>query len=63
VIRELAPIFATHPTWSAFVLTSSKTFEHHFAQVAGKRRKLFNGRIECQLYQFFGPLPPRKKNS
>ncbi len=59
-IRELAPIYAAHPNWSAFVLTPSKTFEHHFAQQASKRRKLFNGRIECQLYQFFGPFPPRK---
>jgi putative N6-adenine-specific DNA methylase len=62
-IRELAPIFAAHPTWSAFVITSSKSFEHHFAQQATKRRKLFNGRLECQLYQMFGPLPPRKPSS
>lgn len=60
-VRDLAPIFATYPTWSAFVLTQSKLFEQHFAQQASKRRKLFNGRLECQYYQFFGPFPPRNK--
>jgi putative N6-adenine-specific DNA methylase len=60
VIRELAPVVAAHPTWSTFVLSPSKTFEHHFGRPASKRRKLFNGRIECQLYQYFGPLRPRK---
>jgi putative N6-adenine-specific DNA methylase len=60
VTRQLASIYAHHPDWSAFIITSRKSFEHHFAQTASKRRKLFNGRIECQLYQFFGPFPPRQ---
>jgi len=46
-------------TWSTFVLSPSKTFEKDFGGKATKRRKLYNGRIECQLYQYFGPLPPR----
>jgi putative N6-adenine-specific DNA methylase len=49
------------PTWSYFVLTSHQGFERIFAKKADKKRKLFNGRIECNLYQYLGPLPPRPK--
>jgi putative N6-adenine-specific DNA methylase len=58
--RELANLAKQLPTWSFFVISPAKTFEHHFERKADKRRKLYNGRIECQYYQFFGPLPPRK---
>ncbi|MFC5652737.1 class I SAM-dependent RNA methyltransferase [Paenibacillus solisilvae] len=46
------------PTWSMFALTQPKTFEQTIGRNADKKRKLFNGRIECTFYQFFGPLPP-----
>lgn len=48
-----------YPTWSFFAFSPSKTIEHYFGRPADKKRKLFNGRIECNYYQFFGPLPPR----
>lgn len=54
-LRELGSVFAGLPTWSAFVLTPSRQLEHYFGRDANKKRKLFNGRIECQLYQFFAP--------
>jgi putative N6-adenine-specific DNA methylase len=58
--RQLLGVLKQHPTWSCFVISPAKTFEHHFERKADKKRKLYNGRIECQYYQFFGPLPPRK---
>lgn len=57
--RQLGSLAASLPNWSFFAITPSKTFEHHFGRKADKKRKLFNGRIECHYYQFFGPLPPR----
>ncbi len=47
-------------TWSFYILTSHRQFESLFGQKANKRRKLYNGGIECQYYQYFGPWPPRK---
>ncbi|WP_068773670.1 class I SAM-dependent RNA methyltransferase [Paenibacillus sp. FJAT-26967] len=61
-LRQLGNLSASIPTWSTFVLSPSKQLEHNFNRSADKRRKLFNGRIECQLYQYFGPLPPRNVN-
>ncbi|MFD1953450.1 class I SAM-dependent RNA methyltransferase [Paenibacillus thailandensis] len=62
--RQLGMLANTLPTWSFFAISPSKTFEHHFGRPADKKRKLFNGRIECHYYQFFGPLPKglHKKN-
>lgn len=58
---DLGYIASIHETWSFFVLTSYKGFERFFEKKADKNRKLYNGRIECHLYQYLGPLPPRNK--
>ena len=44
--------------WSIYVLTSHKEFERLFGRRSERRRKLFNGRIECTYFQFPGPRPP-----
>ncbi len=45
-------------TWSYYILTSYSDFENSFGEKASKRRKLYNGGIECQFYQYYGPWPP-----
>ncbi|MFK7695222.1 class I SAM-dependent RNA methyltransferase [Paenibacillus sp. HJGM_3] len=62
VIRQLGSVYSGLDTWSAFVLSPSKQFEHYFGRTADKKRKLFNGRIECALLQYLGPLPPRRRD-
>jgi len=57
--KDLGLVMKKHPTWSAFVLTSNKFFEKYYGKKADKKRKLFNGRIECDYYQYLGPLPPK----
>lgn len=59
--RDLGKASAPLDTWSVFVLTSHPGFEKLFGRQAGKKRKLYNGRIECNFYQYLGPLPPRAK--
>ncbi|WGU94886.1 class I SAM-dependent RNA methyltransferase [Paenibacillus dendritiformis] len=61
MVRDLGFMAKTLPTWSFFAISPSRQFEHYFGRPADKRRKLFNGNIECQLYQYLGPLPPRGK--
>jgi 23S rRNA (guanine2445-N2)-methyltransferase / 23S rRNA (guanine2069-N7)-methyltransferase len=46
-------------TWSLFVITNVPKVESIFGKRATRRRKLFNGRIECTYYQFLGPRPPK----
>jgi len=44
-------------TWSHYILTSNPNFEQLVGQKADRRRKLYNGRIECTYFQFYGPKP------
>ncbi|MNO13571.1 Ribosomal RNA large subunit methyltransferase L [compost metagenome] len=59
LVSQLGRITAGMPTWSFFAITPTKQFEQDFGRKAEKRRKLYNGRIECQYLQYLGPLPPR----
>ncbi|OPA81098.1 RNA methyltransferase [Paenibacillus selenitireducens] len=63
VMRQLGFVSRKLPNWSFFAICPNKQFEHYFGRPADKRRKLFNGRIECQYYQYLGQLPPRKPRS
>lgn len=47
------------PTWSHYILSSRLDLEALVGQQASRRRKLFNGPLECIYYQFHGPRPPR----
>jgi len=58
--REMGRVFAPWDTWSIYVITSDTGFEKYFGRKANKKRKLYNGRIECDYYQFIGPPPPRR---
>lgn len=58
IYDDMADAFAAFPTWSIYVLTSHPRFEHFFRRRADRRRKLYNGRIECTYYQYQGPKPP-----
>lgn len=40
------------PRWRVLVLTSHPEFERFFGRKADKKRKLYNGMIKCDLYQF-----------
>ncbi|MGG4039018.1 THUMP domain-containing class I SAM-dependent RNA methyltransferase [Heyndrickxia ginsengihumi] len=58
--REMGKAFQTLDTWSIYILTSYEKFEQLYGKKATKKRKLFNGSIRTDLYQFWGPRPPRK---
>lgn len=61
--KELGRSFRKLDTWSVFMLTSHPQFEKLYGAKADKRRKLYNGRIETQLFQYLGPLPPRERKT
>ena len=57
--REMGAVFKALDTWSFYILTSHPDFERIFGRKADKKRKLYNGRIQCNYFQFYGPRPPR----
>ena len=40
--------------WQKFIISSEPEFEHYFGKRADKKRKLYNGMIQCNLYQYLG---------
>ena len=48
------------PTWSFYILSARADLESLVGQTADRRRKLYNGPIECTYYQFHGPRPGRE---
>ncbi len=58
--REMGRVFQTLDTWSYYILSPQPSFEEYFGRKADKRRKLYNGMIACQLYQYYGPKPPHR---
>ncbi|HFI0239225.1 TPA: class I SAM-dependent RNA methyltransferase [Streptococcus suis] len=52
--REMGQTFEPLETWSKFILTSDEQFEKRFGKQADKKRKLYNGTLKVDLYQFFG---------
>jgi putative N6-adenine-specific DNA methylase len=55
--RTMGAVLKNMKTWSSYILSSHPQFENHFKRKADKRRKLYNGRIQCTYYQFYGPKP------
>lgn len=57
--RDMGETFRLLDTWSIYILTSNERFESLFGKKASKKRKLYNGNIKTDYYQFFGPRPLR----
>lgn len=60
--RDMGEIFKKLDTWSYYIITSLEKFEDVFGKKSTKNRKLYNGRIKCYLYQYYGPKPPRNED-
>lgn len=51
--REIGLKFRSFAPWQVYVLTSHEGFEKLYGKRADKIRKLYNGMIPCNLYQYF----------
>lgn len=57
IYRGLERLFSSLSTWSHSVLSADMRVEKSLKRRADKKRKLYNGRLLCNLYQFYGPKP------
>lgn len=60
VYKELGLVYQELEDWSLHMLTTLPKPEGFIGRRWDKSRKLYNGRLECHFYQFFGPKPPKK---
>jgi len=60
--KEMGQAFSKLDTWSIYMLTSHEGFEQFYGKPATKKRKLFNGFIKTDYYQYWSAIrPPRNK--
>lgn len=52
--KTLGSIMKNHPSWSVYILTAFQQFEKFYGKNATRKRKLFNGFIQTDYYQYFG---------
>ena len=47
--------------WKKYIITSEPEFEHYFGKRCDKKRKLYNGMIQCNYYMYTGNSRKEKK--
>ncbi len=57
--QEMGDLYRPLTTWSKYILTSDLAFEQYYGQKATKRRKLYNGTLRTDLFQYWGQKKPR----
>ena len=50
--KEMGLLLKRHPGWKMAVITSDSAFERNFGRRADKKRRLYNGRLECEFCIF-----------
>lgn len=60
--QEMGETFAPLKTWSKFILTSDEQFETKYGSLVDKKRKLYNGTLRVDYYQYFGERVRRSEN-
>ena len=51
--RDIGKAFTAMAPWQVYILSSYFGFESYYGKYADKTRKLYNGMIPCNLYQYF----------
>jgi len=57
--KDMHKAFKRLDTWSYSIITGLSGFEYIWGQKADRRRKLYNGMLKTNLYQYLGPKPPK----
>lgn len=52
--RQMGQLYRAMPTWSKYILTADLEFETYYGAPATKRRKLYNGALRTDLFQYWG---------
>ena len=55
--QQLVRSFGRHlkfaDQWNKYIISSEPEFEHWFGKQATKKRKLYNGRLQCNVYMYY----------
>ncbi|MGM8211582.1 THUMP domain-containing class I SAM-dependent RNA methyltransferase [Virgibacillus sp. W0430] len=54
IYEALGKLIKENPTWSIYIMTAFENIEGYIGKKATKKRKLFNGFVRTDYYQYFG---------
>ncbi|PBQ23671.1 RNA methyltransferase [Levilactobacillus brevis] len=57
--KQMGQVFKPLTDWSKYILTADLEFEHFYGQKATKTRKLYNGALRTDYFQFWAQRQPR----
>lgn len=57
VARQLGELSRRCPGWNVYAFSADMGFEREFGRRADRRRRLYNGRIECEYHMFENGTP------
>jgi putative N6-adenine-specific DNA methylase len=52
---DMGQAFSKLNGWQIYILTAADGFERAYGKKADKIRKLYNGMLKCNLYQYYKP--------
>lgn len=52
--RQMGELYRPLTTWSKYILTADLEFEKFYGAPATKKRKLYNGALRTDLFQYWG---------
>ena len=58
IIKQLGKMFRKKSGWSSFILSPSPEFQSLFGRKPDRKRKLYNGKIKVNLFQYMSTLLP-----
>lgn len=58
---QIGEVYRNLDTWSLYIITGYEDTERYVGRKADKKRKIYNGMIKTNFYQFMGPKPPKRK--
>lgn len=57
IYKKINDKFSNMDTWSLYFITSDTDFDKNFKRKLSKKRKLYNGGVKVDFYQYFGDRP------
>lgn len=54
IYKAIGQAFRPHRTWSKYIITSDLDFEDYYGEQATKKRKLYNGYLRTDYFQYWG---------
>ena len=55
--RDFGKVYKSLDNWSVFTITPVSDYERLFGKKADKKRKIYNGKLECNYYFIYGKPP------